>query len=102
MANEEKICIKTDPEFAPLIPGYLLNRLNDAAKIDAAALSGDFETARRLGHCMKGSGSGYGFDGITEIGRDIELAAKAQDNAAIKAQTARLKDYLARLEIIYD
>jgi HPt (histidine-containing phosphotransfer) domain-containing protein len=100
--EEKKITVKADPEFAPLIPGYLKNRLADADKISVAVTAGDFEKARRLGHCMKGSGAGYGFDAITEIGRAIETAAKAKNAADIAAQAELLRDYLNRVEVVYD
>ncbi|MDD2773741.1 MAG: hypothetical protein PHP45_08615 [Elusimicrobiales bacterium] len=97
-----KIVIKADPEFAPLIPGYLENRLGDAAKVAALADAADFGSARRLGHCMKGSGSGYGFDGISEIGLAMEIAARTPDKAQLKMLAEKLKDYISRLEVTYE
>ncbi len=51
---------------------------------------------------MKGSGGGYGFDGITEIGGEIETAAKRRDPVAIRIQADALSRYLARVEIVGD
>ena len=96
------IRIRIDPELASLIPGFLANRRNDVALLSAAVEHGDFETARILGHSMKGSGGGYGFDGITDIGGDIETAAKQGDSAVIRAHVAALSLYLARVEIVSD
>jgi len=48
---------------------------------------------------MKGSGAGYGFDGISEIGKSIEIAGKEQSIENIKKGIENLKDYLRRVEI---
>lgn len=100
--SHESIRIRVDPEIASLVPGFLNNRRQDVVSIHEAVNQGDFETARILGHSMKGSGGGYGFDGITEIGGEIETAAKRRDPVAIRIQADALSRYLARVEIVGD
>jgi hypothetical protein len=51
---------------------------------------------------MKGSGGGYGFDGITDIGGDIEVAATHSDPIAIRTHVEALALYLARVEVVND
>ncbi len=51
---------------------------------------------------MKGTGGGYGFDRVTEIGAAIEEAAKNQNSSEIQQQIDTLKDYLERIEIIFE
>ena len=97
---QEPIRIRVDPELASLIPGFLDNRRKDVALLLDALTRGDFETARVVGHSMKGSGGGYGFDGITDIGGAIEVAAKQHDPVAIRTQIDALSRYLARVEIV--
>jgi len=63
---------------------------------------GDHETIRILGHSMKGCGSGYGFDAITDLGRSLEQAAKDRDVEDIKGKTAELSAYLDSIDIIYE
>jgi DNA-binding NarL/FixJ family response regulator len=58
--------VKIDRDLEDLIPGYLEKRLADVTSIREAAGKNDFEMIRVLGHTMKGSGGGYGFDRITE------------------------------------
>ena len=77
------------------------DRQEDIAAIKNALTAGDFESIRVLGHSMKGSGGGYGFDRITEIGRAIEESAQNKDPAAILAHIDELADYLSRVEIVY-
>lgn len=96
----EKIIVKV-PEYAvQLIPNFLENREKDISKIGESLEKGDFETIERLGHSMKGSGSIYGFDGITELGKAIEMSAKEKNLEGIKNNISELKDYLGRVEIV--
>ena len=59
-----------DEDLGDLIPGYLENRKKDVVEILNCLNRRDYETIRSLGHKMKGSGGGYGFDTITEIGKN--------------------------------
>ena len=95
----QKIPISIDADLADLIPGFLENRQRDVAKLKAQAANGDFADARTIGHGMKGSGGGYGFDRISELGARVETAALEADAGAIVDAVAELEDYLARIEI---
>jgi HPt (histidine-containing phosphotransfer) domain-containing protein len=98
----EKIIITIDKDLADLIPGYLANRRKDIEKMNAAIDSGETEAIRMIGHQLKGSGGGYGFDFITDIGMAIEHAAKEGSREEIKGHIAALGDYLDRLETVYE
>ena len=100
--NEAPIVVRVDPDLADLVPGFLENRRKDAAAIEVALQQGDYETIRILGHDMKGSGGGYGFDGISDIGRLLEQAAKDRDVDAIQRQAADLLHYLNHLQVNWD
>jgi HPt (histidine-containing phosphotransfer) domain-containing protein len=100
MDEKEKIVVKVDPEIADLIPGFLNNRKKDIENMESCLKVKNFEQIERLGHSMKGSGTGYGFDGISEIGRSIEIAGKEKDIEKIRKGIVDLKDYLDRVEII--
>ena len=50
---------------------------------------------------MKGSGGGYGFDYLTEIGSQIEKNAELKNKEEIKNLIDELRNYLDNLEIIY-
>jgi len=51
---------------------------------------------------MKGSGGGYGFDYLTELGSQIEKAAELKNKHKIKKLITELENYLAKIEIIYE
>lgn len=96
-----KIVVHCDPDLVDLIPGYIKNRMRDVSQIREHLASGNFESIRTLGHSMKGSGGGYGFDHITEIGNKIETAALDQDATKINMAVKELGDYIERVEVVY-
>jgi HPt (histidine-containing phosphotransfer) domain-containing protein len=94
--------ISIDKDLEDLIPGYLENRRRDIASIEEALKKNDFETIRILGHSMKGSGGGYGFAAITEIGKKIEEAAKKMEKEEVGRQIAALSEYITSINIVYE
>ncbi|MDX9786925.1 MAG: Hpt domain-containing protein [Desulfobacterales bacterium] len=100
--NEQQIEVRIDSDLADLIPGYLENRRKDVSDIWVALELEDYETIRVLGHGMKGSGGGYGFEAITELGRALEQAAKNRELKTIKKQAVDLLYYLDHLQLIYE
>ena len=97
----EKIMVTVDADLADLIPGFLENRARDLRQLSEGLSRGDFETIRIIGHSMKGSGGGYGFDALTELGAAIEAAAKIADTAAVANLIGELDAYLQRVEVTY-
>ncbi len=100
-ADCHRVVAWVDADLIDLIPGYLENRHKDVIAILDALGRGDLECVSTIGHSMKGSGGGYGFHTVSELGAALEEAARESDAAAIKTATARLQDYLARVEVVY-
>ena len=90
-----------DPDIADIIPIFLENRHDDMRAMLRASERGDYETVRALGHRMKGSGEGYGFDTITHIGRLLEQAAEERNPGEIRQLAEKLASYLACVKIVY-
>jgi CheY-like chemotaxis protein len=97
--TSERVNVRVDPILADLVPGFLECRRGDAGAITASVERGDYETVRILGHNMKGTGGGYGFDRISEIGASLEAAATRKGDGEIRAHCAQLVRYLDRLHI---
>ncbi len=97
--EQEGVVVHVDPDLRDLVPGYLENRQKDIRSIQSALEQGDYETIRFLGHSMKGSGGGYGFDTISEIGQFLEAAAKKEDGPEIEKWLRKLSTYLERVQI---
>jgi len=100
--QEGRIVVYVDEEIEDLVPEFLERRSQDVKTIRDALGPQDFETIRVLGHDMKGSGGGYGFDAITDLGARLEVAAKEGDAPDIGACTDELEQYLQRVEVIYE
>jgi len=98
----QKIVVVIDAEIAPLVPAFLANRRKDVVQMREALEQKEFQTLLVTGHGMKGAGGGYGFDAVSEIGRQIELAAKEQNGVEIARQVDELERYLDRVEIVTD
>ena len=62
----------------------------DKIKLDSDSL----DAIRIFGHNIKGSGGMYGFDEVTNIGLQIENAAKESDLDSIKLSLSELGDFL--------
>ena len=99
--ENDKIIVRVDLDLEELIPSYLEHRREDIKHITSALVSGDYPAIEGMGHNMKGSGGGYGFEAISRIGRKIELSAVKKNADAIRKSAADLADYLNRIEIVY-
>jgi HPt (histidine-containing phosphotransfer) domain-containing protein len=97
-----KIVARIDPDLSDLIPGFLARKRLDVEAIRVAAAAGNHKALSDLGHKIKGEGGSYGLDRISEIGANLELAAKAQDAAEVQRQAEALEEFLDAVEIVYD
>ncbi|MBI3592277.1 MAG: Hpt domain-containing protein [Nitrospirae bacterium] len=99
--SSKKIIVHIDADLEALIPGFLQNRREDIKSILTALEVGDYQTIRILGHSMKGTGGGYGFDAISQIGYSIEKAATDRNAGEIKKLISTLSSYIESVEVIY-
>ncbi len=97
-----RIVVHVDTEIQEIVPGFLENRCEDIASMLQALDRRDYETIRILGHSMKGAGSGYGFDGITDLGQSIEYAAEKENDEDIRKLMIELSTYLYSLDVVYE
>lgn len=97
-----KYRVVVDKELADIIPEYLQIRNKELPELQALLAAGDLDEARKIGHKLAGSGGGYGFDRLSEIGARLEAAGLAGDAAAAAVCAAELKDFLGNLEVIYE
>jgi len=93
--------VRVLPSLATLVPGFLEGRRRDVVTIAAALERRDYDSVRILGHNMKGSGAGYGFNRITEIGASLEQAAGRRAAEEIRARSVELVRYLDGLHVVY-
>ncbi len=96
-----KNIVYVDADIRDIIPIFLAHRSKDLQTLREAAAQHDFKTVQTIGHRMRGTGSGYGFDGISEIGQCLEEAASEQNQIEINRQIKALTFYLDHLEIVW-
>lgn len=97
--QQEKILIKVDEDIKELIPGYLANRRQDIISLQQALAAGDYRSIQFIAHGLKGSGAGYGFDFISQLGCRLEEAARTQHVELIGQLIDLLVMYLQKIEL---
>jgi len=78
-----------------LVPQYLASKEKQIDEARASLAARDFGPIRRFGHNLKGTGRGYGFPPIEEMGREIERAAQQADAGRIASQLDALHRFVS-------
>lgn len=96
-----KKTVHIDKLLEDLIPDFLENRRNNIDALREAVRNDDMAMVEHLGHTMKGTGGGYGFQEITEIGDALERGAQQQDQDCVLGLAKKLETYLDTLEVVF-
>ena len=94
------ITIRPDDDIRHLVPAFLVNRRADLISLRVALSQLDFDAIKKLGHIIKETGRGYGFDGVTQIGSALERAAHHEDASAVDTRITHLAEYLHRVHVV--
>jgi signal transduction histidine kinase/CheY-like chemotaxis protein len=97
--SSNRVQVSVEDWLKPVVGGYLEKRRGDVATLRNALERGDIAVIRTLGHQMAGTGGGYGFEPITEIGSALEESALASDTARIRASIDDLDRYLGSVQL---
>ncbi|MDE2058959.1 MAG: Hpt domain-containing protein [candidate division NC10 bacterium] len=97
--GEQTTVVYVDEDLADLIPEFLENRRRDVEQIKRLVQEDKFAELARLGHTMKGTGGGYGFTEISEIGQGIEEAGRRGDRETMTRLCERLAAYLTAVTV---
>jgi histidine phosphotransfer protein HptB len=100
--SDDKIVVIVDEDLEELIPGFLENRGKDVVALREALAEKEISKLQSIGHSLKGVGGGYGFDALSEIGAEIEAAAKEQNTDPIEELIDRMADYLRRIDVVFE
>ncbi|HEX5226890.1 MAG TPA: ATP-binding protein, partial [Bryobacteraceae bacterium] len=85
-----------------LVPQYLASKAKQIEEARVALASRDFGPIRRFGHNLKGTGRGYGFPAIEDLGREIERAAAEADASRIASQLDALHNFVSESSATVD
>lgn len=97
-----KFQIVVDAMLEPIMDRYLELREEELGQTEEAIAAGDSEAVRMLGHRLKGSGTSYGFVRLTELGADLEAAAKEDDLVQAGKLAAEVRAYLDNVEVVFE
>ena len=101
-AVSEEIVVSVEEDLEDIVPGYLKNRAGDVTAIESALEAGEYDKVRVIGHSMKGTGGGYGFDELTNIGARLEVAGKSGEPEEVRKGLGELSEYLRRVKVVYE
>jgi signal transduction histidine kinase/DNA-binding NarL/FixJ family response regulator len=82
-------------------PGYLAKRRAEVAAYREALAQNNMDTIKKMAHRMKGTGAGYGFPVLTELGAALEQSAIGHDTDKIRRKLDELAKYLGTIELEY-
>ena len=72
----------------------------DLQSLRSALASEDFERIRKKGHNLFGSGGAYGLDRISELGADLERAAKKHNTENIGQLIDMLEALIRKVRVV--
>ena len=98
-AAQSPALVYIEPEIAPLIPSFLSNRRRDVHRLKSMIEQRQFEGIRYLAHALKGVGGSYGFELLSELGMQLEMAASAQDLEACARAVNAIGGYLDAVRV---
>ena len=81
-------------EWAEMQEMYIAHTSKELAKIQEDLDNIELDSLRTFGHNIKGSGGMYGFDEVTNLGKEIEASAKTNDRGKIKSLLTELSNFL--------
>jgi signal transduction histidine kinase/CheY-like chemotaxis protein len=95
------IRVQVEEGMEDVVPGYLEKRRAEVPTYRTALAAGDLATIRMMGHRMKGTGGGYGFPILTDLGGALEKAASLNDLAEIDRKLNEFARYIDAVELEY-
>jgi HPt (histidine-containing phosphotransfer) domain-containing protein len=104
--NEEEngmddiIMVSVDSDLAALIPDFLQSIRDQIPHLSELLRDDNYVDIQKIGHSLKGVGGGYGFQGITDLGAQIEQSARNSQHDGVEIGIADLQDYLARVKVV--
>ncbi len=98
-SNTDRPIDIADPFARQLMARYLERRENDLVSLRAALGNEEFDKIEVTGHKLFGSGSAYGLDEISSLGRSIEKAAAERDAGGLDLLIADLERFLHNLTV---
>ena len=97
----DRFQVVVDPALAPIMDRYMELRRVELGQLEAALESGDGKAVMGLGHKLKGTGSSYGLDRLTELGAAIEEAGSDRKLDVARGLIRAVRDFIEHVDIVY-
>jgi len=97
--SHSPIVIVVDPELLDFMPKYLANRRTDLQRFEQFLKNNDCLGIEKLSHKIRGHATSYGMPELSEICKNLEVAARMMAMPQIEILVAAYKDYLSRVEL---
>lgn len=94
--------VNVDKDFQEIIPSYLYNLTDNIETMKSHLKKQNYDAIKKIGHGIRGTGGGYGFDAITDMGKYIEEAAKKSNVEKIEKWLQILLDYVENVNVVYN
>jgi HPt (histidine-containing phosphotransfer) domain-containing protein len=78
-------------------PAFLARQRSQLQALTSALTASDYPAVRSYAHNLKGTGRGYGYPELTDLARDLEDAAKAEDSQGVRKHMSALEASLSGL-----
>ena len=95
----DRAVVLVDADLEDLIPTFMQRRKDDVIALRERLAESEFDTIRVMGHTLKGTAGGYGFQQLSAIGEAIEKAALREDGAAVASCADEMEAFLARVQV---
>lgn len=107
MSNESAVATQTaihsafadDEDYAELLEMFAETLPKKRQQLQELHAKGDFDELAKFAHQLKGAGGGYGFQGMTDIARELELDCRAEETNRVQTRVETLLDYLDRIVV---
>jgi signal transduction histidine kinase/CheY-like chemotaxis protein/HPt (histidine-containing phosphotransfer) domain-containing protein len=86
------------PGFENLVPKYLAGVRRDVRTLARMLARAEFPGIQRICHNLKGAGTSYGFETVSNLGELMETAAKKADTPSLTTGLRALSEYLDSLK----
>ncbi len=87
------------PDLLDIIPLFIESRDKDLARIPELVATAGFQELYRLGHNIKGTSAAFHLRGLSDLGLELELAARNQDGDGVLAVREKLAPSIEALRI---
>lgn len=88
-----------DEDFLELIEMFVDGIEEKKTFLRTVSTSGQVEELKVLAHQLKGASAGYGFEDLSEIAAELEVACKAVDHSGIELHKEIMLNHMERIVV---